>query len=210
MELINSDVCGPITPTAHDGGRYFVSFIDDYTHFGVIYIIKEKSEVLGCYKQYEATSTSRFGTQIMSVRMDNGREYANKEFKHFCAERGIEEIFTVPYTPELNGVAERYNRTIMEKARSMIFDAGLEKRFWNEAVYAAVYVTNRSPTRALKNSNATPAEMWFGKKPNLSNLKVFGCEAFVHVPNQTRKKLDSKSEKCIMMATLPTGIVCGI
>jgi hypothetical protein len=89
------------------------------------------------------------------------------------------------------------NRTIVEKARSMLLEAGLSKEFWAEAVNTAVYLINRSPTKVV--AGKTPEEAFSGKKPNLSNLKVFGAKALVYIPKQLRKKLDGKTKECIFM-----------
>lgn len=72
----------------------------------------------------------------------------------------------MPHTPEQNGVSERMNRTLVEKARTMIMDSGISKSFWGEAVLTATYLTNRSPCRSLK-ENKTPIEMCSGRKPNV-------------------------------------------
>ncbi|XP_062529208.1 uncharacterized protein LOC105841774 isoform X3 [Bombyx mori] len=96
-----------------------------------------------------------------------------------------------------NGLAERMNRTLVERARCMLFYANLEKKFWTEAVATAAYVVNRSPTKSLEGK--TPYELWKGKKPNLSHLKIFGSEAMVHVPKEKRHKWDKKSVKMIFM-----------
>jgi len=103
----------------------------------------------------------------------------------------------VPGTPQQNGVAERMNRTIMEKVRSMLSNSGLEKNFWAEAVRTTCYLINRSPTTAL--DCGIPEEVWTGKNLNYSHLKIFGCEAFVHIPKENRTKLDDKSMKCIFL-----------
>jgi hypothetical protein len=85
----------------------------------------------------------------------------------------------------------------MDKARSMLSGAGITQEFWAEAVDTAKYLVNRSPSSTLVDS--TPHEVWFGKKPSLSHLKVFGCDAFVHVPKEKRNKLDKKVVKCIFI-----------
>lgn len=90
------------------------------------------------------------------------------------------------FTPEQKGVAERYNRTIVEKARCMIFDANLDLNFWAEAVNTAVYLINISPTKALK--DITPNEAWSGIKPNARHLRIFGCKAMAHIPKERRRK----------------------
>lgn len=194
LQRIHSDVCGPITPESYDGYKYFVSFIDDYTHMVVIYRLRAKSEVLEKFKQYEAMVTALFNMKIANLRTDGGGEYTSDEFKKFLRQRGIQHEVTMPYTPEQNGIAERMNRTLVEKARSMLADSNLDKELWSEALMTAVFLTNRSPTAAVEGK--TPYECWFGKKPNVSNLRVFGCEAFVLIPTQKRKKLDEKSIKC--------------
>eukprot|EP00253_Pinus_taeda_P031811 PITA_31811 len=89
------------------------------------------------------------------------------------------------------------NKTLMERERSMLSGVGLGQEFWVEAVETTCYLLNRSPSLALEDK--TPQEVWTGKKPSLSHLRVFGCDAYVHVPKEKRTKLDSKSEKCIFI-----------
>ncbi|GBP72018.1 Retrovirus-related Pol polyprotein from transposon TNT 1-94 [Eumeta japonica] len=110
---------------------------------------------------------------------------------------GIRHQTTTPYTPEQNGAAERLNRTLVERAKCMILNAGLAKFFWAEAIKTAAYIINRSPTRSL--SFKTPEEVWSGHKPNVSHMKVFGCEAMVHLPKEKRKKWDPKAQKMIFI-----------
>ena len=89
------------------------------------------------------------------------------------------------------------NRTIQEKVTSMLSNAGLSQTFWAEAVNTTVHLINRSPSKAL--DLAIPEEVWSRKKPSYKNLRVFGCEAYMHVPKELRKKLESKSRKCIFL-----------
>lgn len=114
---------------------------------------------------------------------------------------------TVPYLPEQNGVAERFNRTVIERARTLIFSAVLKKFFWNEAVQTANYLINRSLTSALKGDLIikTPAELWYGKKPNVKNIRIFGSVVYCHVPKKKRKKLDIKATKVVLMGYASTG-----
>lgn len=173
LELVHSDVCGFMEQTTFDGNRYFVTFTDDFTHFSVIYLLKRKSEVFDRFKEFEAMATTHFGQKLSKLRSDNGREYLGNEFQSFCKSKGIQMVLTVPYTPQQNGVSERINRNLMEKVRAMIHECGLSKEMRGEALYCANYLTNRSPTNGLV-ENKTPFEMWFGKRPNLSKLRVFG------------------------------------
>lgn len=204
LEVISSDVCGPITPATHDGKRYFCTFIDNFSHFGMCYLLETKSEVLTKFKTYASMIEAKFHKKIERLRCDNGGEYSSKEFKNFCMERGIKIQYTIPYNPEQNGVAERYNRSIMEKARCLIFDANIDKKFWGEAVRTSVYLLNRIPTSMLPET--TPAEIWYNCKPNMEKIKVFGCNAFCFVPKEDRNgKLDSRSIKMVMMGYTENG-----
>ena len=98
---------------------------------------------------------------------------------------GISKEDTIPYTPQQNGVAERMNRTLMNAARSTLFHAGLDSTFWAEAVATAAYLRNCSPTSFLKGIRySIPYECFYSKKPDVSNLRVFGCHAFMHIPRK--------------------------
>ena len=101
----------------------------------------------------------------------------------------------MPKTPEHNGVAK--NRTLVESARSMLLDTKLPKSYWGEAVDTSVYLKNRSPSQSLK--EMTPHEAWFGDKPKVKYLQVFGCDAYAHIPKDERGKFDSKTRKCILV-----------
>ena len=113
-------------------------------------------------------------------------------------------ILTVPYTPQQNGVSERINRTLMEKTRALLFESGLPKEMWGEALYVATYVTNRSPTNALV-ENKTPFEMWLKIRPHLGKLRIFGCSAFLLIPKKKRQKLDSKSKRTLFVGYANNG-----
>lgn len=125
------------------------------------------------------------------LRTDNGGEFTSKEFLQFCREKGIQRQYSIPYTPEQNGVAERLNRTLAEEMRAMLYHAQSPKQYWAEAISTAAYLKNGSPHSALNGKN--PYETWQEKKPNLSHLRVFGCLSTVHVPKQKCTKLDAKA-----------------
>lgn len=198
LELIHSDVCGPVTPTGWNGQRYFVSFIDDWSRFTVVYLIHSKNEVVDCFKFYEAQMTAKFERKISRLASDNGGEYTCREMRSFCKDKGIKQEFTVPFSPEQNGLSERMNRTIVEKARSLLIDSGISRFFWGEAVQTVSFLINRSPAAAL-GVEKTPAEIWNGRKPDVSWLRVFGSIAYCHIPKEKRKKLDEKCWKGIFV-----------
>jgi transposase InsO family protein len=131
------------------------------------------------------------------LRTYNGGEFCRNEFEEFCKNCDIARLKTTPYTTQYNAFAERMNKTLMEKSRCMLSGAGLGKEFWVEAMGIACYLVNISPSSVL--DDKTPQEVWTGKKPSLTHLKVFGCEAYVHVPKENMSKLDKKTEKCIFI-----------
>lgn len=203
LQLVHSDICGPVNVETYDGYRYFVTFIDDYSHIVALYLMKSKDEMFPCFQKFKSMAESHFGNRLSKIRCDNGKEYSSNRMKEFCNKEGVMIEFTTPYSPQLNGVSERMNRTLVEKAKSMLVEANLSMEFWGEAVRTAVYLTNRSPTVAILNK--TPFEMWYDRKPDLSKLKVFGCRAYALVPKERRKKFDNKSVECIMLGYADNG-----
>lgn len=203
LELIHSDLCGPVTPTTHDNKKYMLTFIDDYSHFAYIYLIESKTEVLKHFKYYVNTVEAQFGTKISRFRCDNGTEYKNKEFNDYCNEKGIRREFSMNYTPQQNGVSERFNRTLVEKARTLLADSNFNKELWGEAAYTATYIINRLPTR----NGIIPAELWFGKSPDYKKLQCFGIPAYVHLQPQYREKgkFEEKSKKYYLVGYCNNG-----
>ena len=197
LELVHTDICGPMRTPSLSNNRYFILFIDDYTGMTWVYFLREKSEVFKIFKKYKNYVEKESGRSIKVLRSDRGKEYTSKEFDKFCEDEGVDHQLTVGYAPEQNGVSERKNRTVMEMARSILKDKNLPNIFWAEAVYTAVYLLNRCPTKAVENK--TPIEAWSGQKPSAKHLRVFGCMCYVHIPAAKRSKLDEKSEKGIFL-----------
>ncbi|GJR91241.1 retrovirus-related pol polyprotein from transposon TNT 1-94 [Tanacetum coccineum] len=196
LELVHSDVWqAPVQSLG--GAKYFVSFIDDYSRRCWVYPIKKKSDVFEVFKVYKARVELDSGKKIKCLRTDNGGEYTGDEFDTFCRQEGIKRQFTTAYTPQQNGVAERMNRTLLERARAMLATASLGKSFWAEAVNTACYVINRSPSTAVELK--TPMEMWTGKPVNYSDLHIFGSPVYVMYNTQETTKLDPKSRKCLFL-----------
>ncbi|CAF4953476.1 unnamed protein product [Pieris macdunnoughi] len=162
-----------------------------------VYFLKTKDEVFSFFKAFKTLVENQTGRKLKVLRSDNGTEFCSKEFENFLQLAGIVHQKTCAYTPEQNGLCERYNRTIVEKARCLLFDAGLKKCFWAEAVNTAVYLRNRSIASGL--DNKTPIEIWTGTKPDVSNLRIFGSKAMVHIPKEKRLKLDRKATDGILV-----------
>ena len=202
LELVHTDLCGPMQVPSHGGSKYVLTFTDDYSRYTTVYFLKNKSDTILKFKEYVKLMETYSGQKvknlnIKTLRSDNGGEYTSNEFDTFCKEHGIQRQFSNSYSPEQNGVAERFNRTMIEAARSMLYHAHLPMKFWAEAVNTAVYIRNRSPTTSVKDK--TPYECWFNAKPNVSHFRVFGSQCYVHVPDDQRQKLDAKSYKGIFV-----------
>ena len=203
LEIVYSDVCGPMQTITDKKEKYFVTFIEAFTHYTTTYLLVHKSEVFSKFKEFEAQIILILkGKGIQKVYCDNGGEYISKEFQEYCKSKGTELHYTIRDTPALNGVAERMNRTLIEKARALLLESGLPKMYWGYAILTATYLLNRSPTRALEN-NKTPYEMIKGEKPNLSYIKLFGCLAYAK--RLKTDKFDEQSDKCILVGYVHNG-----
>src|SRR3954471_15881318 len=203
LEVVYSDVCGPMQVDTFGGNRYFVTFIDDFSRKLWTYVIKRKDEVFDVFKRFKSMAERQCGHKLKILKTDGGGEYTSVAFGKYCDDEGIVREVVPPYTPQQNGIAERKNRSIMNMVRSMLSGKSLPKELWGEAVSTATYLLNRCPTKKLE--KLTPEEAWCGFKPNLSHLRVFGSVAYKHVPGQLRKKLDDKGEEMIFVRYHSTG-----
>src|SRR5579859_6935756 len=190
LEVIHTDSCHVPVPSIK---RYkdFITFTDEVTRMSFVYYLRDKkpSTVLEVFEKFKERAELHFyskGYKIQAVRMDGGSQY-QATLKGFLIEKGIDSDITTHYSPESNGISERLNRTLLDMARTMLFGANLPNKLWTEAVSTAVYLKNRLPHSSLR-GDITPHEMWFGTKPSLSHLRVFGCAAHAHIPEECRKK----------------------
>ncbi|RVW26239.1 Retrovirus-related Pol polyprotein from transposon TNT 1-94 [Vitis vinifera] len=197
LEIIHADLCGPMQTASFGGSRYFLLFTDDHSRMSWVYFLQSKAETFETFKKFKAFVEKQSGKCIKVLRTDRGGEFLSNDFKVFCEEEGLHRELTTPYSPEQNGVAERKNRTVVEMARSMMKAKNLSNHFWAEGVATAVYLLNISPTKAVL--NRTPYEAWYGRKPWVSHLKVFGSVAYTLIDSHNRSKLDEKSVKCIFI-----------
>ena len=125
LEVVHSDVCGPIKPTSLGGNRYFVSFIDDFSRKSWVFLMKEKREVFSKFQQFKTMAETQSGEKLSTLRSDNGGEYTGKDFSEFCKDQGVIHVYSSPYSPNQNGVAERFNRTMIDMVTSMLSSSKL-------------------------------------------------------------------------------------
>ena len=186
LEHVWADVKGPLLEKDVYGFKYFVIFIDEKSRFTTVYPLLQKTDVFAAYKLFEARMERVAGCQILNLHVDMGGEWTLNEMRAHCRNRGIEILFTAGYTPNMNSISERTIRTIIEHASLLLWAANLPVGFWACAVKTSVYLLNRSPHSALE--GLTPYQAWHGKKPNLGHLRVFGCRAAAHNPDELRGK----------------------
>nr|KYP45754.1 Retrovirus-related Pol polyprotein from transposon TNT 1-94 [Cajanus cajan] len=196
LNLVHSDVCGPLKVKSFSGVLYFVTFIDDCSRKLWVYALQRKDQVLERFKQFHALVERQSGKKLKHIHTDNGGEYCGP-FDVYCKQHGIAHEKTPLKTPQLNGLAERMNKTLLERVRCMLSDAKLPKHFWGEALYTTVHVINLTPTVIL--NSEVPDKIWFGKNASYDHLRVFSCKAFVHIPRDERSKLDAKTRQCIFI-----------
>ena len=186
---VHSDVWGP-SPIQTIGGReYYSTYTDDHSRYLNLYLQRLKSETFAAYKRYEAYLLHQKWVHIKKLHTDRGGEYLSKEFSNHLAENGTIRNLTVHDTPEHNGVAERVNRTLLERVQAMLHASRLLKFLWGEAINHAVYLKNRTATKAL--DGKTPYEVFHGAKPVLKGLPEFGARVWIHNPDGS--KLDGRS-----------------
>jgi transposase InsO family protein len=178
--------------------KYLVSFLDDFSSHAWVVFLRKKSQTFTAFKHFVAMVKTRFKATVGALMSDFGGEYKSKEFDTFLKENGIQSRNSVPHMHQQNGRAERFNRTLMDKAQAMRLDACFPPSWWEFAVHSATHLYNRTPVRRLK--WRTPYELLFNEVPSIGHLRVFGCGAYVHIPAEVRKdKLAPRGELMIFL-----------
>ena len=199
LDLLHIDVCGPLrvsescVAAGGSGMQYFLTVLDDYSGCSMVRLLKHKGDAAGMLRDIVKRWENMLGRSVKTVHSDRGLEFCNKELSEWCARKGIVHQLTCPHTPEQNGKAERLNRTLLDKVRAMLREAQLGNEWWGEAVLTANYLRNRSPAagKAL-----TPINLFTNNEPDISHLRVWGCDAYVLIPRGQRdSKLNPVSYK---------------
>lgn len=177
------------------GAIYSLKFIDEKSGYLWAFPLKEKTgeAVLAKFKEIDALIETQFNTRVKSIQSDNGKEFVNGGMTQYLTDRGIIHRLTAPHRHQMNGIAERINRTGSNAVRTILIDTGLPRTYWAEAYNHFAYCHNRTGAAFLQPSS-TPFEEVFGRKPDISFLRSFGCKAYVRTVPEFRKKLDNKSQ----------------
>ncbi|CAL2259750.1 unnamed protein product [Prunus armeniaca] len=196
FHIIHSDVWSSSTISV-SGFKYYVLFTDEFSRYTWIYHMRRKNEVLTHFQTLVAMIQNIFHQTIQFLQSDNGTEYVNNAFSHYCKSLGIQQRFSCPYTPQQNGLAERKHRHISTMTRSLLLTSGAPHNLWVEAVLTSVYLINLLPTPILNWDN--PHTRLYGSPPSYSSLRVFGCSCFPHLGSFVSDKLSSRSIECVFL-----------
>ena len=194
LGIIHTDVCGPFKVMTRYGERYYITFTDDFSRYGYVFLMKHKHEAFEKFKLFQSEAENQLNKTIKVLRSDRGGEYLSEEFQDHLRSCGIISQLTPPRTPQHNGVSERRNRTLLDMVRSMMSRSTLPLSFWSYALLTAARIVNMAPTKKV---DKTPYEIWHGKVPSLLYMRVWGCEAYVK--QEASSKLDPRSSKCIFV-----------
>ncbi|MBW0467242.1 hypothetical protein O181_006957 [Austropuccinia psidii MF-1] len=174
-EYLHLDLCGPITPPSESGAKYFLRVVDSFSRYVWVFFLQSKSEAKDKVKNLILQIQKNPESMVSNIVSDNGTEFKNFDLLSFFQKEGISHLVTSPYTPQQNPLAERGNRTTVNKARCLLKDSGLPLSYWAEAVNTAVYLENLTPNSAI--SFEKPFKRWYNKEPSLNHLHPFGCRA---------------------------------
>lgn len=192
LQLVHTDLAGPIPNESIEGYKYAVSFTDDYSSAVFVYFLKRKSDTVQATEKFLA-DVSPYG-KVKCIRSDGGTEYTCNDFQTLMRKNQIRHEMSAPYSPHQNGTAERGWRTLFEMGRCMLVESKLPKQLWHYAVQTAAIVRNRCYSRR---TGQTPYQMLTEKKPNVSKMQKFGSVCYTY--KQEKGKLDSKCDQGIFV-----------
>lgn len=149
LDLVHGDLCAPMSPPTQGGRRYFLLLVDDQSRFMWLVLLSTKDEAADAIKKFQAGVEVETSRKLRVLRTDRGGEFTSITFGEYCANKGVHRQLTASYSPQQNGVVERRNQTIMAMARCLLKAREVPDTFWGEAASTAVFILNRSPTKAM-------------------------------------------------------------
>jgi hypothetical protein len=179
------------------GSRYFVIFVDDFSRFTWLFLMKNRSELKQLYYNFSKMVQTQFSKHIKLFRSDNAMEYKDSDFLSFLQNNGTRPHRSCPSTSQQNGRAERKHRHILDTTRALLLSSSCLEKFWGEAALTAVYTINCVPTPVI--NNQTPYERLYGTSPPYTTLRVFGSACFVLLQPHEHTKLEPRSRLCCFL-----------
>ncbi|KAK4383112.1 Retrovirus-related Pol polyprotein from transposon RE2 [Sesamum angolense] len=202
LEIDNLDnlpayVCRPLNTQARGGFSYFITFTDEYSRYSYVYLMRYKSEAFVRFKEFKLEVENQTDRKIKTFQSDRGGAYLSGEFIHYLKKNNIVSQWTPPGTPQLNGVAERRNRTLLDMIRSMMSFTELPLSLWGYGLEMAARLLNIAPSKTVAQ---TPYQIWHGKLASYKYLRVWGSPAYVK--RLVGDKQDSRSSLCRFIGCL--------
>jgi hypothetical protein len=194
LELLHSDLTGPMDASV-GGVRYVMAVVDDYTRMSWICLLKAKSEAFEAFKRLRAYLELSTGRRVKTLRTDGGGEYLSQPMAEYLADAGILHQTTCPNSSQQNGVAERFFRTLLDRVRCMLAEAGMAWGWWAEAARMAVYIYNRVPHSHLPDSSS-PLSVWLDKPISVQDIRIFGSTCYAIDTSKHRKKSSPRAVEC--------------
>nr|GEU71588.1 hypothetical protein [Tanacetum cinerariifolium] len=170
---LHMNLFGPTFVKNLNKKSYCLVITDDYSRFTWVFFLATKDETTPIIKTFLTGLENQLSLKVKVIRSDNGTEFKNFDHNQFCRLKGIKREFSVPRTPQQNGIAERKNKTLIKAVRTMLADSLLPIPFWAEAVNTACYVQNR--VLLTKPHNKTLYELLHGRLPSIGFMRPFGC-----------------------------------
>nr|GEW19213.1 putative ribonuclease H-like domain-containing protein [Tanacetum cinerariifolium] len=190
---LHMDLFGPTFVKSLNKKNYYLVITDDYSRFTWVFFLATKDETSPTLKNFITGLENQLSLKVKVIRSDNGTEFKNSDLNQFCGIKGIKREFSVPTTPQPNGIAERKNKTLIEAARTMLADSLLPILFWAEAVNTACYVQNK--VLVTKPHNKTPYELLHGRTPSIGFMRPFGCPVTILNTLDTLGKFEGKVDE---------------
>jgi len=187
LALVHMDLVGPFPVESRVHSRYILTLIDDSSGFAVVAFLRNKDDAAVRFLDMVRWCETFTGSTLTSVRSDRRGEFMG-HLQMFFSSRGVTHQTSAPHVPQQNGCAERFNRTMLEKAKAIMHHACMPRIFWQDAAEVAVHLYNHQPMR--RHTWKTPIEIFNGDPPDISYFKVFGTHAYVYIqPEQRDDKL---------------------
>lgn len=177
-------ICGPMNTSSITGCKYFLLIVDDFSRKMWVYFLRQKSDVFSTFQKLNLwlkKSPAIVSFLLEQITVENFVPLLSPTFVLPMASNANSLHLTLLSKIVLLSVA------IVRLLRWLV----VPNKYWAEAVFTVVYLLNRSPTQAVKGQ--TLEEVWSGRKPRISHLKIFGSLSYVWIPDTKRSKLDSKS-----------------
>jgi histone deacetylase 1/2 len=195
-----------LSPASVSKHSYYVSFIDDFSKFSWIYLLKKRSDVFQVFLNYQAYVERKFGRKIITMQTDWGGEY--EKLNGYFQKIGITHHVSCPHAHQQNGSAERKHRHIVEVGLSLLAHASMPLKFWDEAFLTATFLINLLPSKVI--NSETPVERLLHTKPNYDSLRIFGCACWPNLRPYNKRKLAYRSTQCVFLGYSPLhkGVKC--